>query len=368
MKNKLKNLAALMIGVLISFLLCEIILRIYNPFGFRQKGDRIVLHPNAKHIIKNDKFPKLDSCIVHTKNSLGFRGPEKSTGFDHLTSIITIGGSTTECYYLSDGKDWSALLAAKLRQHLPDIWIDNAGLDGHSTFGHQILLRDYIAPIKPCYVTFLVGCNDVGREDLNETGNKIPDPQSTDWKSFLKNNSEVISLFLNLKRYLEAKNKGLEHSPVDLSTCKILDSLDNKKIQESVAFHRRVFLKSYEERLLSLVAISKANNIIPILITQPALVGTGVDDVTNVDLEKIKQWNRLGGKAYWLILESYNDITRKIAQEQGVLLVDLAHKMPKSSRYFYDCEHFTNEGSEVVAQILFNELKNYIKSRHQAGK
>lgn len=361
MKNKLKNILALTIGVIISLILAEVILRIYNPIGFRQQGDKIVLQPNAKYTFQNNQFAKLDSVIVHTKNSIGFRGPEKPADFENRIIIITVGGSTTECYYLSDGRDWSSLLAEKLKPYHPDIWINNAGLDGHSTFGHSILLKDYIAGIKPDYVTFLVGCNDVGREDLNEPDAQTPDPQNTGWKSYLKNNSAVISLLLNLKRNFEAKSRGLEHSPVDITTCEILDSVDNEKIRETVDFHKRTFTQSYENRLNNLVEISRQNNIIPILITQPVLVGTGKDDVTNVDLEKIKMWNRLGGKAYWLILEAYNNVTRKVAREQGVLLIDLARKMPKSSRYFYDCEHFTNEGSEIVAQIICDELKAYVQ-------
>lgn len=361
MKNKLKNIAALTMGVMISFILAEFILRIYNPFGFRQKGDQIVLQPNAKYTIHNDQFVKLDSVIVHTKNSIGFRGPEKPADWENLISIITVGGSTTECYYLSDGRDWSSLLGEKLEQYNKNVWVNNAGLDGHSTFGHSILLKDYVAAIHPDYVTFLVGCNDVGREDLNEAGGNMSDPQNTGWKSYLKNNSAVISLLLNLHRNYKAKSRSLEHSPVDISTCEILDSLDNEKIRETVDYHKRGFSKSYENRLNNLVEICRKNNIVPILITQPALVGTGKDDVTNVDLEKIKMWNRLGGKAYWLILEAYNDVTRKVARDQGILLIDLARKMPKSSRYYYDCEHFTNEGSEVVAQIICDELKAYVQ-------
>jgi len=38
-----------------------------------------------------------------------------------------------------------------------------------------------------------------------------------------------------------------------------------------------------------------------------------------------------------------------------VFLIDLAHKMPKSSAYFYDFIHFTEEGAEMVAEIMFIE-------------
>lgn len=362
MKNKLKNFLALMFGVVISFLIAEVILRHYDPFGFRQRADSIVLQPNSKYTIRNDNFVKLDSLIVHTKNALGFRGPEKPADFDNWISIITIGGSTTECYYLSDGKDWSALLGDKLRQSVSNnIWVNNAGMDGHSTFGHTILLRDHIATIRPDYAVFLVGCNDVERNDLNEPDKINYDTQPFGWKNYLRNNSAVVNLLTNLKRNYQARRKGLVHSPFDLATCEILDSVDNMKIQEMLAFHQRNYTVSYEKRLTNLIALTKTSGIIPVLITQPALVGVGSDDMTNADLEKVVACNRLGGKAHWLILETYNDITRKVAREQEILLIDLAAKMPKSSRFFYDCEHFTNAGAEVVAQIVFEELNCNLK-------
>lgn len=357
-----------MMGLIIAFLVAELILSVYNPFGFRQQGDKIVLQPNAKYTLKNNKFAKLDTLIVHTKNSLGFRGPEKPGDFENRLPIITVGGSTTECYYLSDGRDWSALLAEKLKLIHHNIWINNAGFDGHSTFGHSILIRDHIAAIKPGYVVFLVGCNDVGRDDLNEHVHMDYDPKIFGWKSYLRNNSEVVNLLVNLKRNFEARRRGLVHTPFEVSACEILDSLDTAKIQAMLDFHKNNYLTNYESRLKNLINLTKANNIIPVLVTQPALVGEGMDDVTKVDLEKVMACNHLGGKTHWLILETYNDVTRKVAEAQGVLLIDLARKMPKSSRYFYDCEHFTNEGSEIVAQILYDDLKDYVKHGHQAGK
>ena len=56
----------------------------------------------------------------------------------------------------------------------------------------------------------------------------------------------------------------------------------------------------------------------------------------------------------------YNDVTRAVAAELGVPLVDLAHKLPKSSRYFYDTIHFTNEGASLVAEVLAGELCPYL--------
>ncbi len=89
----------------VTLLLMELALRIYNPFHFRIKGDKILLPINERETIVNEINPKLDPVIINTRNSIGFRGPEPPKEWEHDLTIITIGGSTTECHFLSDSED-----------------------------------------------------------------------------------------------------------------------------------------------------------------------------------------------------------------------------------------------------------------------
>ena len=135
-------------------MLLEILLRIYNPFGFMLKANRIILPANQKEFISNSINPKLDPIITVTRNQLGFRGPDTSQQFNRDLSIITIGGSTTACSFLSDNKTWSHLLGVYLKNDFNSVWVNNAGFNGHSTFGHQIILDDHVKKLKPKVVVF----------------------------------------------------------------------------------------------------------------------------------------------------------------------------------------------------------------------
>ena len=83
-RSALKNITALLIGIILALVIAEVVLQFYNPFDFRVKGDKIVLPSNQKYVMKyrgyfsrSTKLPaKSDDVIVHTKNSLGFRGSE----------------------------------------------------------------------------------------------------------------------------------------------------------------------------------------------------------------------------------------------------------------------------------------------------
>jgi len=367
----MKNFTALLLGLIIAFFIAEGALRIYNPIDFRVKGDKIVLPVNKKYVIKKKHSPtrpsKFDDTIIHTVNSLGFRGEEPPANFSSFLKIITVGGSTTECTFLSDGKTWTDVLAKKLKINFKHLWMNNAGFDGHSTFGHIVLMEDYITKLKPQIVLFLIGANDQGRDDLGEQDMEIMRNRFDFYsiKGFLKsmaNHSEVFSLGLNFYRYWKSIEIGVEHTEFKFEIYKKVDmnyylSDDYIKSQKKNLQLSKISAQGFRRRLLKLIDISRENNIEPILITQPAFYGDFIDDVTKVDF-KFTEFS-------WESLEVFNDVTRQVGKENNILVIDLAREMPKSSRYYYDFLHYTNEGAEKVAEIIYNRLYPYLLNKYK---
>jgi len=166
MRERTKILFAIVLGLALATIAAELCLRLYNPFPFRIKNSSIVLPLNARYIITTDNADsKLDSEVHHTKNSLGFRGEEPLPENNPALRIITVGGSTTECFYISDGKTWPEQLLTRCRDILgARVWLNNAGLDGHSTRGHARLVKKHLGNLRPDVVLFLVGINDLDIE------------------------------------------------------------------------------------------------------------------------------------------------------------------------------------------------------------
>ena len=374
MKVYKANLFLLLFGCVLGFFATEILLRIYNPFEFRVKSNKINLpaYFNYNIVIKDQTV--LDNFVVHTKNSLGFRGEEAPKTFEDYLTIIAVGGSTTECFLIADGQDWPAILGEKLKKLFNLIWINNAGLDGHSTFGHNVLMQDYIVKIKPKVVLFLVGINDLWIQGI--TSPTIGDRRLksgleldlSSIKTFLKtagNYSEVFALAYNLYRY--SKKIHSPYTNIQDAFLEKAETIDIPKNQELEVVSKRLksfnekYKKGYSLRLMKLIKISKENGIQPVLITQPALYGDATDDVTKKYLGSIKLGNEENGNIAWESLEFFNDVTRSIGLEQKVLVIDLAHEMPKSSRYFYDFIHYNNEGSKKVGEIVYKNLKSSLK-------
>jgi len=294
---------------------------------------------------------------------MGFRGPELPDSISKLISIVTIGGSTTECKFLSDSCTWSSILHQSLKRENNSIWLNNAGIDGHSTFGHLLLLDEYILKLKPNYALFLTGINDEEIDKPDEFDLMAEKKISTgSIKAFIKsllNHTELGRTAFNFYQVQIAYKKGLIHREINLH--ELIDSpLPDSIVNKRLGMQEK-YISAYKERINSIILKCRNAGIQPILITQPSLLGDYTDSTTKIPMGN--KWVKnedhidncmLEGK----VLELYNNVLRSFSG--NVKVIDLAEKMPKNSLYYYDFIHFTNEGAKKVAEILFTDLYSII--------
>jgi lysophospholipase L1-like esterase len=368
LKSYLKNFSLLVLGCLVALMVLELLLRVYNPLEIRFKPDRIVLPVNKHYLIDNTgNFTKLPPRTIHTKNSLGFRGPPPPADFQDYLTIITVGGSTTECFYLSDGRTWPDLLGRALSLDFNRVWLNNAGLDGATTYRHIILMEDYLIKLRPKLVLFLIGINDVGAGNLDETEQHKGHYLRDLWRDLLYH-SEVYCLEQNLYHYLIAQSRGLRHEEIDLRKIGILGHPPEGIELQILQDYRTNSVPFFAQRVEKLVRICRAHGIEPVLITQPTLYGPDLDPVTGVNLTTIKVRDNFNGRMMFDFIELYNTVTRQVAQKNGVLLIDLAQEMPRNSAYYYDYLHYTEAGAAEVARIVDVHLSPFLSDRFPAFK
>jgi lysophospholipase L1-like esterase len=299
----------------------------------------------------------VDEDVIYSKNRLGLRGDEFPANPEKHIIIFTVGGSTTECKLLSDQNTWTELLKNKLSSTCPQIWINNAGFDGHTTMGHLVLIRDHLVKLKPDYILLLTGANDIELGGYNLQERQVM--KKIDFSSFRNfylsvcNYSKAASLILNLYRYRLSSRKGLIHNESNVNA-------EVKNIPKEERMKRlntqNKFLEAYRSRLNQLISLCRANHIKPILLTQPYLGGDCYDPATGKYLGDLRTGDyNTGSQAE--VLEKYNDVVRDFSTK-GILVIDLAKLIPKNSEYYYDFIHFTNKGSEEVANILYRQLKD----------
>ena len=180
--------------------------RLFNPLGTRLFGDRIVLPRNQHQVLHNTKNRRRPETIVYSRNSLGLRGPEPPASFATALTVIAVGGSTTESRYQSDGDTWPERTGRALAPHFRDLWVGNAGLDGHSTYGHLLLLEQYLVALRPRLLVFLVGINDVGRDSAKRVDEEMRGDTGVSLFTHLARVSALAATLQNLGRAEEAES------------------------------------------------------------------------------------------------------------------------------------------------------------------
>jgi lysophospholipase L1-like esterase len=360
-----KNVLAILLGLVLALVALEVLLRVFQPMEYRVRGNKIILTPDRKYIFDNNKIDKVDKVIYVSRNHLGFRGEALPGDFAHTLTILTVGGSTTECIQISEGKTWSDILASKLKRRFKPLWLNNAGIDGHSTFGHLVLMEDYIVRLKPKMVIFLLGANDRYLTDSSALDKKsFKKPAATSWKGFVNTlawYSEVVNYAVNLNRHAQALRVGVVHRNIDFAKLKTIDITDDH-LKALLEQHKKLYLNPYRQRLQKLIDLARGHGIEPVLITQPMIYGAVIDPVSGADLGRV-DIGGINGKTTWEILKLYNQVTTQVAAQNQVLLIDLANELPKTSRYFYDTLHFTNEGCQAVAEIIFQHLAPFMAKK-----
>lgn len=357
------NLVVLLVGVVLALLLLEVVLRVYNPLQPRIRGNRVVLVTNQRYHYRPVPAPEIDSVITSSINAIGFRGPNPPPDFARRLTIVAIGGSTTQCGLQPDDKTWPAHLGQELEKSFRDVWINDAGLAGHTTFGHLALLEDYVVRLHPRVALFLVGINDAAKAEHSDwdwdSENVRGRISFSSGKAFLKSlsaYSEVAALGMQFSRAAAARKAGLGFDRVEIAALGTFHGPPEAEQRYLATVARPEYLENYAGRLKRLIVVARAAGIEPVFLTQPLLVGPAVDELTGRDLATIQAGGGRSGKMVWDGLEIYNDITRRVCRENDALLIDVAQSMPKSSRYFFDFMHFNNQGTALVAQIIARSL------------
>jgi lysophospholipase L1-like esterase len=349
-------------------------LRIWTPSALRMRSTRILLPTNTT--IENHwdyDSDKLRDAIVIRRNSIGFRGPDPPLDFAGALSIVAVGGSTTECAFLTEGKTWTDVVAAALHEEFHDVWVNNAGIDGRSTFGHAALLEQHLASLRPKVAMFLVGINDLAIEAGRDADamrlaeERIDDPQGTlEW---LRSRSLILEYF-DRARPVRGGHElaALRDTILDYGTAPA--GTEYVPLSDEQAAHMLERVAAYRARLEGLVAKSRELGIEPILITQPAIYGFGIDPLTGIDLGRIivkdSTENHLprSGADKWRILQMYNQATGEVAARTRAFAIDLATQMPKRTELYYDYVHYTEQGAAEVGAIVARHLVPHLRERY----
>jgi GDSL-like Lipase/Acylhydrolase family len=238
--------------------------------------------------------------------------------------ILVAGGRTPESASAAPGRSWTERLAFRLGRRWPGTWVGNAGREGQDTRALGKLLSREASRLDPQIVLFLVGSEDIG----------LLDPTVTD-------------------------------APFELGERPHRVRLRKGRRAQLVEWCRQMVVPGYRARLSELVRAWQRAGAFPVLLTQPALFGPGLDPATGIDLKTVivNPDTGINGGLAWEMLEEVNEATRAVGAEAGVPVVDLAARLEKDSRLFDGFLTFSEAGADEAARQVAEALLPHLKTR-----
>ncbi len=293
---------------------------------------------------------------IYKKDAYGFRGPYTSL---NSIDILTLGGSTTEQKYITEGNTWQDILRQDFKREGKIVNVVNAGVDGQSTYGH---IKDFdwwfafIPDLKVNYFLFFVGLNDFFRDETNEFDDLLKTTLS------LKDRSVLYHLFRTFRGIWLAKIYKIDHHSIDFKTLEWVETQPNVE-------HHEVLLRdqvaAYDKRLKILAQRVRKLNGTPIFVTQPhrkyKKLGGKIVGVKGVPLgfpwgKAVYGGKKINGIDSYLMMKVFNEKTLEVCREVGGICIDLASELEFDDDDFYDFAHNTPEGAEKIGHYLHKKL------------
>lgn len=322
----------------------------WHPFMgviFRPYGSFWGSNPNqegsAKIIVDKNGFVARDHSLKLEKDANEIR-------------IATIGGSTTANLHLNFDENWPGQLGLQLQQRLTGkkVRVINGGTPGYDTAQNISNLALRVMPFKPDIVVIYHAYNDL--KPIRSGVTFLPDYSHFHDTPFGYHEKPLFIIrWLNRSMfYVRMRNKYREFKK---QTKKITVSGD--KI-ERLTYIPELAEQTFEQHIRSLIAIARAGGAKVVLSSFATLHNT------TLDYQDTKVFSRLSDfkkdELYWLFhfqsgltletffngINRYNEILRKIADEEKIGWVDNARLIPHRDEFFVSRIHFSRRGASLM--------------------
>lgn len=301
----------------------------------------------------NGLYTPSPTAIRYSRDVYGFRGAYPSP--DRI-DIMTIGGSTTDQRFITDGDTWQDVLAKEFASQGKTVSVVNAGIDGQSTVGH---IRDFdwwfssIPNLHARYFLFYVGINDFHMEDYNHYDDLL---NSNSVMATIRDNSALYYVFRTLRGVYQAQVVAqVSHRAIDFDHIQWTD-------HGLVSDHQSVMnprLAGFRERLRILGDKVRALGGVPICVTQTERKFKRLGDRLVGDAEVIRyDQTSINGVDQYQLMKILNQVTLEECHAIGGIGIDLAGELEFNDSDFYDFIHNTPPGAAKVGKYLYSKLKD----------
>jgi len=307
---------------------------------------------DVRHIYGPDAKP-----VRYTRDRYGLRSSCTSPA---RMQVVTLGGSTADQVYVDDEQTWQEVLRRDLNAATPglDLCVANAGVDGHTTFGHIEALRHWlpmIPDLRPRVVLLYVGINDAVMRLQKGTMDESSDVTAlfARIKQAIRNNSALYRAVSLLRRRGQDVPVFAAHRLFDPKEFSYTSDATTVGIESLVERNTDAF----RARLRTLLEQIDRLGAKPVCVSQPSIIYKQVNQqwfgVSKVFTHEGQSYN---GLDYRSLLQALNRVMARECPGAGGWFVDLESK-PFVPADFYDGVHMSPSGAARVGGYLAAEFQ-----------
>ena len=279
-------------------------------------------------------------AVVYHRDRFGLRG--RYASLDAI-DILTLGGSTTDQRYLTEGETWQDRLAQGLAERGHPCFIGNAGIDGQSSIGNIEALNRWLIPLahlKPRLVLVYAGINDVALGEAAAFDTIAVNPGRR-FERWVRDRSALARLWMILKGMRLASKAGVGHG------AEHFDGAGARWITVPSITAATAELNAFGGRMTDLVGAIRSWGAEPVLVTQPRADLRYRDGAAMVAAD---------AEMPAATLARFNDVTLKVCGETGAICLDLARELRLDGEDYYDRLHYTPAGAAKIGRYLAEKL------------
>ncbi len=320
----------------------------------------------------NDELRMADSLVpkeyAFRTDSEGFIEPARSHQHPDL-NLFFLGGSTTACYYVDEDKRFPALVGRLLEKDTKlKVNSSNSGVGGNFSIHSLDILLNKIIPLKPDLVVMMHNVNDLAvlmyaKSYWSKTYKKghtspivVLHPKIIDTRLL------VDYLIPNLYQELKSLDIWVRHTLRPKKAASQEDELRDFR-GKKIVLDQDQLVKEFKMNQQLFINICRARNITPVLMTMENRLKEHPDPLIIRLTKCLEKDQGLSYQAYKNIFDRFNQAIREVGAANGVLVIDLAQKVPQEKEYIYDLVHFTNQGSELAAGIIKDALEPQLTAK-----
>ena len=280
------------------------------------------------------------------RNNYGFIGEEINP---KDIKIVFMGGSTGEEMFKPYEYSIVGLLNSKFKEDEINIKITNASKGGKSTRGYVNDFLYWFPKIKdfnPNTYIFYTGLNDSSLSLPDHYDQVIKENTYSKLEDYIKNNSIFyefkkkieLKYFSKIRKYYGLEEKNLYDNFELINYKAAMLKFSKKKIDDEML----IKIENFSKNLENLKYIIDKKRLNPIFITQI-------------------QYNGIDNHSLFVINEYLKDFCKK-NNYKIIKLDEMNFKL--DDKDFYDHVHTTVKGSKKISNLIYSDLKKYLKVKN----